>query len=192
MTSDELRAALFDAIARRDGATFTELANAHAKTILASFATWATVPEAVRSKPEAVQAWANALIVLAETFERAGHPELMQRLLGGPTGKNPIERWRTAFEQADVHAHAGRHRDAIAQLEQLLQDMEGFTGPGVDEYRPKVYGALGVAYFRVGDLVNAERRMLDALEDCRRTHDAEGVGIYTKNLELIAAKKPSS
>jgi tetratricopeptide (TPR) repeat protein len=192
MTSEELRAALFDAIARKDGATFGQLANAHAETILANFSTWTKVPEAVRPNPEAVQAWVNAMIVLAETFERAGQPQLMALLRGGARGPNPMERWAAVFGEADAHVAAGRFREAIAQLEQLLSDMGGFSGTGVDEYRPKVYGALGVAYFRLGDLVNAERRMVDALEDCRRTNDAQGVDVYTKNLELIASRKPSS
>lgn len=192
MTPDDLRRALFDAIAAQDNARFVELVNGHTATILASFATWAVVPVEVRTDPAALPIYANGLIALAEIFANGGHPELMEILRGAGRGPNPIERWQASFREADAHVKAGRHRDAIAILETMLREFGGTTGTAIDAYRPKVLGMLGMAFFRIGDLSSAARRTREALEDCRRTNDAEGERIYVGNLEVIARGQGAS
>ena len=192
MAPDDLRQSLFDAIAAHDNARFVELVNGHAATILACFASWATVPVAVRADPAALQVYANGLIVLAETFANGGRPELMTILRGGGGRANPIERWQSSFAEADAHAQSGRHRDAIAILETMLREFAGSTGTAIDAYRPKVLGMLGMAYYRIGDLSNAALRTREARDDCRRTNDAEGERIYEGNLAVIARGQPAS
>ena len=192
MAPDDLRRALFAAIAERDNARFVELVNGHTATILASFASWAVVPVEVRTDPVALPIYANGLIALAEVFANGGRPELMEILHGAGRGPNPIERWQALFREADAHAQAGRHRDAIGILETMLAEFAKTTGTAIDAYRPKVFGMLGMSFFRIGDLSNAARRTQEALEDCRRTNDAEGERIYAGNLEVIARGRPAS
>jgi hypothetical protein len=188
---DALRNALFSAIAANDAATFNALVNAHTPTILASFESWSTVPVAVRSDPAALEIYAKGLIGLAETFANAGRPELMAHLQRGGRD-NPIERWQSSFHEADQHMEGGRHRHAITILDTVLGEMNGSQGTAIDSYRPKVLGMLGMAYFKIGDCSNAERRTREALEECRRTGDAEGAKIYAQNLEVIARTPPAS
>ncbi len=74
-------------------------------------------------------------------------------------------RWGTSFREADALVAAGRLRDA---------------------YRAKALGLAGTAHFRLGELGEAARQMREALEECRRTGDAEGVEICEANLDVIA------
>jgi hypothetical protein len=57
-----------------------------------------------------------------------------------------------------------------------------------DEYRGKIHGLLGLNAFRCGDLAQAEAQTRLALEACQDVSDAEGVRIYTFNLEHIRSQ----
>lgn len=186
MSPEDLRRALFDAISRRDDAAFHALLQQYTPMIVANVAMFAKVPIELREDPRALQAYANNLIVLAEVLHDMGHPELMSRMRGGGAEGNLIDRWQAAFEEADRRVQGGAHRDAIAILGPVLDEMTRCKGTAIDAYRAKMLGLLGTAHFRLGEITHATQCMRAALEECRRTNDAEGIRIYEGNLAHIA------
>jgi tetratricopeptide (TPR) repeat protein len=57
----------------------------------------------------------------------------------------------------------------------------------VDDYRPKVFGLVGSNFFKLGDRDQALKYTELALNECKRSGDAEGVRVYTENLRVLSA-----
>jgi tetratricopeptide (TPR) repeat protein len=184
MTPEELQQSLFNAILQDDQQTVIDLCNAHADAIVENFPAWKKVPANVRANEQAVQAWGHCLMTLANLFESAGIPDLMESLTGG--ADNVITRWTRTVAHATALAKNGDYLASTELLAPVAAEMEGAQGNVVDDYRAKVYGLLGTNAFHLGRPEEARRLTTLALEECRRTNDAAGVRTYTENLRVLA------
>jgi hypothetical protein len=185
---EEVRQALFSAIGAGDSETFRRLCNEHRETILDNFRSWKKLPESLHKDRETVDAWVHSLIVIAESFKKAGQPLLLDVLVS-KGADDFTAKWRDAIFRAEDADDAGRHEEGVQILLGLLGEMEGLIGSGVDQYRTKIYGHLGVCYFHMQNIPEATRYTMLALEECRRTGDQEGVEVYSRNLQQLAAKE---
>jgi tetratricopeptide (TPR) repeat protein len=158
------------------------LCRRHAALIRQHFPAWRTVPVEVRANPQQARHYMDGLVAVAQTFANAlGDPSLMQ-LLVGPPGTNPMERWQTRNQEARQLMEDLRYRDAITLLTDLLIDVRGLKGSGVDAYLPATLGSLGECYFQLGEAERAIAPTEQALDVVRRIGDDEGITAYLGNL----------
>lgn len=181
LVPEDLRAALFYTVEKQDERTFVSLCRQYQAAILENYHTWARVPEQVRGDPAAVQRWANALITLANFFMAQGIPDLMD-IISGKGKSNPTVRWQDGMMEAQRLSDAGQYAQSITVVQTILEEMKGASGTFIDVNRPKMYGLLGVNFFKLGDLEAAKSYTSQALDECERTGDDEGAGIYRENL----------
>ena len=97
-----------------------------------------------------------------------------------------VTKWRHVFTSAQQLFEQGMYDDALGSLEGILKGMEGSFGPVIDDLRPKVNGLIGILHFRKGNIRQARLSTEEALRECRRTGDQDGVRIYTEHLRLIS------
>jgi hypothetical protein len=185
MTPEDLFSALRTAYADGDDARIGALANAHAAEILEHYGSWLHVPPEIRADPTAVQAWVQPLILIARMFDGAGFPELLAQLEGG--ADNLPRRWQSVLARAQQLVAAGQYAQAVPLVEALLPELEGASGPLVDDMRPKAYALLGQARFEQGAQDAGAAMMQKALDDARRADDESGVRSYRSNLRVMQA-----
>jgi hypothetical protein len=149
------------------------------------------VPEAVAKDPQAMQVRVRDTMALAEILKSMGHPQLIDALMP-PQASNPVERWPREAGDALRKAEAGDRAGSNAALLRLLEEMKPASGPLVDDLRPKLLGSVGVNYFRLGDAAKARQYTLQALRECERTHDAEGVRNYRGNLAAMGGTESAT
>jgi hypothetical protein len=190
MTPRELFAQIRDAFVRQDDTRLASLCNENLEEIVENFGSWLRVPEEIRSDRAAVDAWVQSLILIAQMFEGAGFPELMQQLSG--RGNNPIDHWTSAFAKAHQLVKTGQYQEAVALLRSCVPEIHEASGDFVDEMRPKMYGLIGKALFAGADADEGKRFTQMALDDCRRVGDEEGVRAYSSNLRMMAASELGS
>lgn len=186
LADDELRDALFEAVAESDTRAVKNLMSRHLERVIALFPTWKTLPPAVRSDPSQTKFWAEGVIGVASAVAALGNGTLMAQLQGQPE-ENVLLSWQNALLAAQADANAGNDSSAIRALEQALEDTKGLTGTGVDDLLPQTYGLLGTSYYRAGNKDRARAFTLKAKEYCVRIGDGEGIEIYTRNLDTIDA-----
>jgi hypothetical protein len=184
--ADIVRQILFSAIERGDSQAFVDLCNENYESIFNNFENWKQVPESVRNDQNAVQSWANSLIVVAEYFASAGYPYLLESLFG-TRDDNPLLRWKDSFAAAQYHYEGGEYAESNSLLQQVLTEMEGVTGSGIEEIRPKIYGLLGTNYLRLGETEKSRQYSEMALLECKKTNDFEGFRNYRENIKIINA-----
>ena len=179
--ASHLHQALYDAIKSNDAATFNSLARQHFAEILEQFDAWTTIPAAIRADQNAASEYVQSLVDIAQAFESAGEPALMERLIG-PEETNPIVRWNRRLLHAQALSEAGKYEDSNSQLIQILSEMEGATGTAVVNLRPKILGRLGYNALH-------ERNYTAALDYNIQAHDAsldagdeEGIVTYYENM----------
>jgi len=189
LTDDELRDALFKAVAASDVRTVKNLAHRHFERVVKLFPTWKTFPSAVRSDPGRTTFWAEGLIGVASTVAALGDGSLMMELQGPPE-TNPVISWQKALLTAQANTNAGEYLSAIKILEQALEDTKGLVGSGVHDLLPKTYGLLGLSFYRAGNIEQARACTLKAKELCIEFGDDEGAEIYSRNLAAIVAQSP--
>lgn len=89
---------------------------------------------------------------------------------------------RTDYDEAMFLVGQGRHAEAIAILEQVAEAAPAISAPRID---------LGIAYHRTGDLGNAERNLVLALEsnpDHPIAHNELGI-VYRKQGRFADARR---
>jgi hypothetical protein len=122
--------------------------------------------------------------------------ELLGGLFGGSKGSFPssddptrilyrAQRWGPILASANQLVNSGGYNEAVQLLEGILNEMDGLSGPVIEDLRPKANGLLGIAQFRKGNLGPARRFTEKALAECREIGDAEGIRIYTEHLQII-------
>jgi tetratricopeptide (TPR) repeat protein len=181
---EDLLAALLSGFERKDYDGLMHLINGNAETIRAQFRSWTKAPEAVTADPAALEHYVNTLVTIARVFAQAGDPSLYD-LITGKGRDNPIAQWQTDCERADQLIDGGQPAEAAAILRAALESMRQASGTGVDYWRPRALGRLGHALAKLGDLPEAGRVTREALELCRLAGDAEGVQVYTTNLNEL-------
>jgi hypothetical protein len=186
LPDDELRDALFNAVAESNAIALNDLLRKHLRRVIGLFPTWTTLPTSVRSDPVRTKWWAEGLIGIASEAAALGDPSLMARLQD-PPGGNDLIAWQEAFLAAEADAAGGKLSSAIRRLDVILEKSAGMTGTGVDHILPRTYGLLGTLNYRAGNQREAREFTLKAKEYCERIGDHEGAEIYRKNLAIIDA-----
>ncbi len=178
----QLRQALFEAAQAGDARRLERLCRANRAAVAEHFPGWQKVPPVMRDDPQALQAYMQGLVAVAQTFaDRLGSPELLQRLIGSPQD-NPLVRWQEGLGRAQALMAELRYGDARQLLSDLLIDARGLRGSGVDAYRPVTLGQLGECYFQAREAEKAVGPWEQALDLCARQGDAAGVTAYLGNL----------
>ncbi len=154
-------------------------------TILACFASWKVVPEAIRGDPASVDRYARTLMYTADLFRSLGHPELLESLSG--KRDNPITRWQEQLTTATELGAAGEFERSTALLQGILQAMEGMSGTAIDHVRPKILGLLSTNALNTGDFGASQDYAERARAGCERIGDRDGVRIYRENLQILRA-----
>jgi len=184
LSDDELRDALFDAVAGSSPRHFYELLTSQLERIVALFPTWKILPPAVQSDVSRAKWWCQGAIGVAAAVAELGDRSLMAQL-EVPPDQNPVIQWQQSFLAAETDAANGEYSSAISKLEQILEEMEGATGTAIDDLLPKIYGLLGTVNHRAGNREQAHHFTVKAKIYCERTGDHEGAQIYARNLTVI-------
>ena len=184
LSDDDLREALFNAVAESSNSSLNSLLTRHRDRLAALFPGWTTLPASVRSDSARTKWWADGMIGVAFAAAKLGDGSLMTRLQGPPED-NIVIQWQEAFRAAEADAASGRVVPAIVRLEHILVEAAGLTGSGVDYLLPRTYGLLGTLHYRAGNRNEARELTLKARAYCERTGDHEGAKIYAHNLEII-------
>ena len=82
LTDDELRDALFNAVAESNASALRDLLTKHGQRVTALFPAWTTLPISVRSDPARMKWWAAGTIGVASAMAARGDGALMARLSG--------------------------------------------------------------------------------------------------------------
>jgi hypothetical protein len=163
--------------------SLVQLCAEQAITIVREFPNWRRRPE-LRFDQQAARAFGAGLLGVARCMEALGHPEPMQ-LLCSYDGDNPIRRWESGMAESESLEEVGDLEAAYRVLLGIAKEMEGACGSAVDEYFAKVLGRMGTQRFEMGDLEGAVDFTTRALDECRRTGDAQGIGVYSENLQML-------
>jgi tetratricopeptide (TPR) repeat protein len=183
---DDLRAALFDALERKDYERTMGLINENSDRIKSEFRSWTTAPQSLGD--DLLSRYVNNLVTIARVFEKSGDASL--RILlegGGRDSPNPLSQWTEALERARRLTEGGQAAEAVILLRETLENIATGTGTGVSHYRARCLGSLGGALHKMGNTSEAVRVTREALEVCRQAGDEEGVQVYTQNLDVIGS-----
>jgi hypothetical protein len=181
LSDDELRTALFGAVASGDTRKVESLVSQHKKRVTALFPSWTSLPRDVRSDLVRTRWWVDGALGVAQAAARFGNHSMMA-LLVGPPGDNIIISWQNALRSALTHSRSGNQLIAIHLLEDMLEQTKGLTGSAVDDLLPKVYGLLGTAYYLAGKRHRGRTYTVKAKKYCERIGDVEGVEVYSTHL----------
>jgi hypothetical protein len=187
LSNDQLRTALFDAVASEDTRNVESLVSRHRERVAALFPSWTTVPAEVRSDPLRTKWWAEGALGVAKAAAQFGDNSMMARLLGRE-GDNILTAWQNALRSALTDSTSGHYMSAIHILEDMLERTRGLTGSGVDDLLPKTYGLLGTVYYLGGHRDTGRAYTVKAKEYCERIGDVEGVEVYSTHLRNIDAE----
>jgi len=177
----DLREALIAACSAKRYDVMAQLINANVTAIRESFPNWKIVPKEIRNDPEALERYGKTLSIVADAFERSGDASLTTLLTAG----NPIDGLNKDLATAQTLIDEKRAAEAVTLLKTVLASLDELGGSGVDHYRPRVLGRLGIALLHIGDKREAVRITKEALELCRSLKDEEGIRAYTTNLSTI-------
>jgi tetratricopeptide (TPR) repeat protein len=179
---DDLRAQLFDAAASGDLKRVEQLCRAHRATVVADFPAWQKVPEATRGDQAALQRYGRGLVTVAQLFaERLGDVSLLERLIGQPQD-NPLVRWQDQLGKAQALVDEMNYARAKTLLTDLLAEVRGLQGSGVERLLPITLGRIAACHFHAGEADEALRLFTEALALCERAADLEGVQAYLGSL----------
>lgn len=181
----ELQVALINAVFRDDDRLVEQICEAFPRSIDEQFRAWMQVPQPLRDSPQQMQAYVQALFRVAQQMKSMGFGGPLRTLTAADD--NPITRWHDQVQAAQEAASRGDRAAAIGLLQQTLDDMQGASGPAVDELRPKLLGMLCGHHFEDGRLAEARDAAERALGACEAASDEQGISIYRQNLQLIAA-----
>jgi tetratricopeptide (TPR) repeat protein len=178
---DQLRDALFDAVGSNNMRLFRQLLEARVDLIVASFPTWAEVPEAERDDPARVQWLSRGAMAIARHFaQERGDSSLLKRLESDED--DPVNRWQEAVETVEAHLRAAEWETALAVLETQLQQVRGLSGGSAETMLAITLGQIGRCHFAVGRIEEATDPLLEAMQLARDAEDVRGELAYLGNL----------
>lgn len=184
--ASQLHQALYAAIEANDVEALNSLIQSHFDDVVAEFPSWTRVPAEIRADQNAASRYVQSLIAIAQVFEAAGEPSLIERLVG-PEETNPIVQWNRRLSHAQALSDAGDYAESDRQLEDMLAEMEAATGPAVEHLRPKILGRLGFNALHEQDYATALDYTAQAYDGCVASDDEEGRVAYYENLMSLQA-----
>ncbi len=176
-----LHQALYTAIKANDANTFNNLVRHNFAKIVKEFNSWTKVPAETRADQNATSQYVQSLLAIAQAFEAAGEPALIEQLVG-PDETNPIVQWNHRFSHAKALSESGKYADSNSQLKKILAEMEGAIGTAVVNLRPKVLGGLGFNALHERNYSVALDYIAQAYSACLISKDEEGLVAYYDNL----------
>ena len=93
--------------------------------------------------------------------------------------------WRARIASAQKLSDDALYGESNRMLEQIASELDEPGAADADTYRGKVFGLLGLNWFRLGDTTEAHRWTERAHEACERAGDDFGVTVYGANLSVI-------
>ncbi len=187
--SDAVWTELQDALRNQQYDRASALCETHEATIQSHFTQWSHVPEEIRGDSLKFDQYMRSLLAVAEAFQNAGIPDLMDSLRGDGNS-NPLMAWDTDLRRAQKLLKEGSIEEAIELLLARLQQHAKHSGSGKDVLEPRTYGMLGIAYHLAGESPLAIENTTKALEISQRHNDQTGIATYQANLEqMIAASQ---
>jgi hypothetical protein len=183
---DGLQALLFTTALTAGPDELARVCQEHRDEIVASFETWARVPEWARRDEATTRGWVAAVMRIAQQMAALGHPALLEHIAGRDRD-NPAVRWRDAVLQAQKLAENGEYGPSSSVLLATISEMETASGTMVDDLRIKAFGALGANAARQGDYPAARAHTARALAAARTSEDADAVRAYSENLDVLTA-----
>ncbi len=187
--SQDLLNRLITLVAQGDDDGLAQLCLEQRGHIEREFRTWKTVPPAWREDRSTLDAYVAGLLGIARVFaDTLGRPDLLEHLMGRDRTEgeaSPLERWHDGLESAQALLDTGKHREAAAMLQSIVDETDGVRGSWVDEYLPVTLGMLGGAYFNAGLVERASEPTSKALGMCREVGDEDGTVAYLTNLHEI-------
>ncbi len=107
---------------------------------------------------------------------------------GGLTGD--LLRCRQRIARAQQLSDETRYEASNEILREVDAELEARPDSDGCRYRAKVWGLMGLNWFRLKDIAKALSSTERALAECRRNGDRDGQRIYDVNLEVIRAGLP--
>ena len=145
----ELRERLFAASPE----ALAELGERHRDAIVAEFRDWLVVPEPLRRDRAATQAYADAIMRIAQQLADAGEPRPLGWLAGD--GRNePLARWQAQLANSQELTEAGRPDAAVGVLRALLDSLDNASGTLVEDLATRQFAYVA-------------RRPVQSRDDCR-------------------------
>jgi hypothetical protein len=185
MTVDDLVWFTFGRFTEGDRRTMEHVAAA-ASSIFGGMADdLARVPEPLRADEHQARTWVEFVVTLAQMLRAHGESRLANRLFS-PVD-NPLDAWIDALAQAQRLRADGCFAESDEVLAAALDGLRAAQGTAVDELLAKALGAAAANAFDLGRLDDALRLTDEALRECERTGDADGVATYSSNLATIHA-----
>ncbi len=154
----------------------------HRDEIVERFERWRVVPPENRNDQRKVALHVQVVMAIAQTFAtRLNDPSLLASLHGDSTS-NPLIQWELKLKEAAALAEQLRYDEARTLLTDLLIDVRGLQGTGVEQKLPVTHGLLGNCVLHSGDAAAAVGHYQTALRLCEKAGDAEGVLTYNSSL----------
>jgi hypothetical protein len=98
----------------------------------------------------------------------------------------PVIRFRKEIARAQDLSDEVRYDESNEVLDAVLREMNSLPVGSQEAFRGKLYGLLGLNFFRLGKMADAGHYTELALKHCKQDGDEEGVRIYSSNIAVIA------
>ncbi len=148
--------------------------------LLRAFPNWQNIPAEVQHDPTALARYRKGLLAIASHFAQCGDGSFY-KLLRDDT-KNPVFKRHEDLTQIQPPMESDGEVARILMLHAEL--IRNLTRNDISN-RLRLLGSLGAAYYRNGDKAKALEFTQQALELCQQSEDAEGISIYSGNLQHI-------
>src|SRR4051794_33998674 len=117
-TPQDLRSRLIALVVRKDLNGLAQVVREQRAVIVAEFADWMTVPQAMQEDQTLLAHYAEMLLAVARVAEHDGDSSLLTQLEGDPADA-PVETWNEQMAIAASLSGQQRFADAVRVLESL-------------------------------------------------------------------------
>lgn len=98
----------------------------------------------------------------------------------------PVARFRKEIARAQDLSDEVHYDESNDVLEAMLREMNSLAIGSQEAFRGKLYGLLGLNFFRLRKMTEARHYTELALKHCHQDGDEDGVRIYSQNATVIA------
>lgn len=178
-SDEQLFPSLMAAVSSGDAARFEALCKDNRDRIVALAPSWRTMPEELRSNPEAVQRWGETLVTTMRYLaDVLGDSRMLDLLSSG--AESPLPRWQADHTRALELAAEQKYTDAVALLEGNLEEMRRWHAS--EQILNVTEGMLGQIVYHSGDVDGAQPILERVHERCIAENALDGAKIYGKLL----------